>query len=286
MTDVASDQAAPTNIDEALLAFQRDMPTLRKDRDGQVGNQRTKYADLAQANEVIVSRLNDLGCVWVCSPVIVGDNPGRFVLAWDLTHVPSGTKRVGQFPILGDSPMKYGSAITYGRRYALLAVTGVVAEDEDDDGQAFEEGVQRRPPSGRARQARPAQAPGATRRHAGPAPAGRGTTPPLPGDDEEPPVGGEDTAQEGAQGPIDRARPDAPGTIERRQVTRIQTVFGELGFKGDENRDNRLDIVRRILRLDAPPASTTDLSHEQGETVIAALVEKQKQERAQRGEGG
>jgi hypothetical protein len=262
------------SVDEVLLAFQADLPRLFKNRDGQVGNQRTKYADLVQANEVIIPRLNGMGCIWVCTPLIVGTDPGRFVLHYELTHVPSGTKREGSFPILGDSPMKHGSAITYARRYALLAVTGVIPEDDDDDGQAFEEGVQRRPPSGRARQARPAQAPGATRRHAGPAPAGRGTTPPLPGDEAEP-VGDEDTA-----------RPDAPSTVDRRQVTRIQTLFGELGYGGDPNRDTRLDIVRRILRLDAPPASTNDLSADEAKTVIDALVARAKQSGAPQSQEG
>lgn len=34
------------------------------------------------------------------------------------------------------SPQRIGSAITYARRYALMAMVGVVASDEDDDGAA------------------------------------------------------------------------------------------------------------------------------------------------------
>lgn len=261
----------PENIDEVLWIFQGDMPVLVKDKKGQVGNQKTRYADLVQANEQVLTRLNALGCIWVCEPTIVGSDPGRFVLAWELKHVPSDTKRTGQFPILGDSPMKHGAAITYARRYSLLAVTGVIPEDEDDDGQAFDDSVRRAAPSGRARGQRPPRAQGTTTRRQ--APAGRGDVPALPGDDEAPPVD-EDTA-----------RPDGAGTIDRRQLSRIQILFGELGYKGDANRDRRLDITRRILRLDTLD-TTSALSYEQAETVIAALVAKKEQAGAPAGETG
>jgi hypothetical protein len=40
-----------------------------------------------------------------------------------------------EFPVLQKTPQAYGSAITYARRYALAALVGVAA-DEDDDGNA------------------------------------------------------------------------------------------------------------------------------------------------------
>ncbi len=179
------------------------------------------------------------------------------------------------FPIKGENPMQLGSGITYARRYALLAVTGVAPEDEDDDGQAFDDSVRRQAPSGRARGQRPARAAGTTTR--GPAPAGRGNAPALPGDDvpppDEPPVD-EDTA-----------RADAAGTIEKRQLSRIQILFGELGYKGDENRAARLDVTRRILRLDARD-TTSALSAQQADTVIEALVERKRQAGAPAGQEG
>ena len=252
--------AEPKSVDEALLIFQADLPVLKKDRDGQVGNQKTKYADLTQANEVVLPRLNALGCIWTCSPIIAGSDPGRFVLHWELRHVPSGTLRSGQFPILGDSPMKHGAAITYARRYALLAVTGVIPEDEDDDGRSFEDGhaVARRAASGRARQA---QRPPAGQVVDPPRRSNRAAAPPLPGDDEPPPPAeGEPPAPQSSG-----VRPD--------QHRAMHAAWRELGFVGDENRDNRLMITRNLLHL-PELNSSADLTAEQADTVIAALRDR------------
>ena len=54
------------------------------------------------------------------------------------------------------TPQTIGGAITYARRYALLAVTGVAPDDDDDDGQAAEDesqevrALQQLPPETRA----------------------------------------------------------------------------------------------------------------------------------------
>jgi hypothetical protein len=57
----------------------------------------------------------------------------RFVLAYKLLHV-SGESVAGEYPLpTGGTPQALGSAITYGRRYALCAVTGLAPEDDDDD---------------------------------------------------------------------------------------------------------------------------------------------------------
>jgi len=121
---------------EALLALQADPPVLTKNRSGQVGNQKTRYADLVNVNTVVLSRLNGLGILWTCCPTMTADG-SRFVLDYELRHVASGEAKSGQYPIKGtDNPQQQGSAITYARRYALLAITGIAAEDEDDDGQS------------------------------------------------------------------------------------------------------------------------------------------------------
>lgn len=123
----------PKDIDEALLMLQSDPPLLTKNKDGQVGNQKTRYADLVQVNAQVLSRLNALGLVWKCRPDL--ELPDyRFVLRYELKHIASGTAESGIYPLKGENAMQQGSAITYARRYALLAVTGIAAEDEDDDG--------------------------------------------------------------------------------------------------------------------------------------------------------
>jgi len=161
------------NISEVLLDLQADPPVLVKDKKGQVGNQKTKYADLVQVNEVVLSRLNKLGVIYSCTPTL--DDEGKFVLAYELEHVESKTSKTGRYPLkLADNPMQMGSAITYARRYVLLAITGIAAEDEDDDGHGANghrtaQRQQRQPaPSGQATAQR-AQRPAAT-------------PPPLPGE--------------------------------------------------------------------------------------------------------
>jgi len=161
----------PATLAEALLELQASPPVLTKNKAGH----QSKYADLVQVNEQVLSRLNELGVTWSCLPTLTDE--GKFVLEYELEHVASATKKSGRWPLkLSDNPQQMGSATTYGRRYALLAVTGIAAEDEDDDGRAAAAG-------GRTaqRQQRPQ-----------PAPAGQATTqraqrpaatpPPLPGE--------------------------------------------------------------------------------------------------------
>lgn len=124
----------PKDIDEVLLILQRERPVLTKDKKGQVGNQKTRYADLVQVNAVVVGRLVELDTIWVCRPHL---DAGVFGLHYQLRHVPSGTEKAGIWPLkLSENPQQMGSAVSYGRRYALLAVTGIVSEEEDDDGEA------------------------------------------------------------------------------------------------------------------------------------------------------
>lgn len=123
----------PQNIDEVILRIQQNPPVLVKDKAGQVGNQKTKYANLEQVNEKVLPRLNELGTIYVCLPNLQDD--ARFALEYELKHVASGTTKTGKYALkLSENPQAMGSAITYARRYALLAALGLVAEEEDDDG--------------------------------------------------------------------------------------------------------------------------------------------------------
>lgn len=240
----------PKDIDEVLLILQADLPVLRKDRDGQVGNQKTKYADLAQANEQILTRLNKLGTTWVCTPTVMLPDY-RFVLQYELKHVASGTVKGGTWPLKGDTPMQQGSAVTYGRRYSLLAVTGVVAEDDDDDGGAASGRQYAQRAAQRPRQQRPAEEPaegGRTAQRA--AQRSRGAQPPLPGEDADP-----------------------NGKVGQDQHRHMHALWRELGFGGDENRDNRLTITAKILGM-PDLDSSADLTRGQAGQVIAALRER------------
>jgi hypothetical protein len=244
-TPVLGPPPPPSNLDEALAVFQADPPILKKDKAGH----QSKYADLVQVNTVVLARLNALGVVWKTKPTLLDD--GKFVLVYELLHVPSGTRETGTWPLkLSDNPQQMGSAVTYGRRYALLAVTGVAAEDEDDDGQ----GAVGRRPAQRA----------ATRQAARPAPAAEGqvtqrlmrqhtTRPALPG--------------ESADDPADDV-----------QVRHMYALWRDLGMGGEDKRTRRLELMCEWLGLESLDTSK-GLTRGQVATVIKQLAAKREQVR-------
>lgn len=129
----------PKNINQVILAVQRMNITVKKRARGAVRADKVdRYADLKEVNAEVLTVLNNLDTTWSCEPTLLPDSaqgPGRFVLRYELLHVPSETAKHGDYPLGAGKPQEMGSAITYARRYALLAVTGVIAEDDDDDGQ-------------------------------------------------------------------------------------------------------------------------------------------------------
>ena len=66
-----------------------------------------------------------------------GGVKGRLVPVYtDLIHAPTGEFERTQIeiPITRLDPQSMGSAITYGRRYTLLAALGLTSDEADDDG--------------------------------------------------------------------------------------------------------------------------------------------------------
>lgn len=127
----------PANLDEAMAMFQANLPSITKDEKATVksdkGNYSYGYAGLDTVSEKVLRELGKLGVSWRCRPTI--DESGKFVLAYRLKHVAEG-EETGVWPLQGGTPQQIGSAITYARRYALMAVTGVFPSNEDDDGAA------------------------------------------------------------------------------------------------------------------------------------------------------
>lgn len=116
----------------ALAAFQKALPRIGKGNTANTGTYSYKYADLSDVSEAILPLLGEHGLSFSAKPTL--DEQGRFVLAYCLRHV-SGQEDSGAYPLPSSgSPQQVGSAISYARRYALLAVTGVAPGGEDDDG--------------------------------------------------------------------------------------------------------------------------------------------------------
>lgn len=222
--------------------FQQDPPTLVKDKAGQAGNQPTKYADLAQVNRVVLSRLNKLGVIFVGKPTLceVGAE-WKFCLKYRLTHIKSGEKEEGLYPLpVNENPQRMGSAISYSRRYVLNALTGVAAEDEDDDGATRPRTAQRqaKPRSQASRPDTTGQGPATAQRGAGQA------GPPLP--------------SEGA-------------TLSAAQRAKIGAMFNGTGMT---NRVERLTVTSSIIGREI--GSADELTGAEAHQVIGVLIEAEK----------
>lgn len=95
---------------------------------------KSKYADLASIWEACRAALAANGLSVTQIPD--GGDAEHMTLSTTIMH-SSGEWISGNYPIrpIKNDPQGIGSAITYARRYALSAMVGVVA-DEDDDGEA------------------------------------------------------------------------------------------------------------------------------------------------------
>jgi hypothetical protein len=91
---------------------------------------RSKYADLSNCIEAVIEALNNNGIGLmqrtyeskdgVMVETVFVHESGE-VMECGLLHVPAGKQ----------DPQGYGSALTYARRYSLLAATGLAPEDDD-----------------------------------------------------------------------------------------------------------------------------------------------------------
>ena len=116
----------------ALLAVQKSAPVLRKDSKNP--HFKNTYIGLDSLMETILPLLNDNGLVLLQFPTIHGGAPA---LRTRILHAKTGTEIEDTMLLVldRDNPQGQGSAITYARRYALMSILGLVA-DEDDDGAA------------------------------------------------------------------------------------------------------------------------------------------------------
>lgn len=98
-------------------------------RDGKA----TPYADMAAVVDAAKEALAENG-LSISQLTDVAEN-GDMFLVTQMTH-SSGQWLRGWYPIkpVKNDPQGLGAAITYARRYSFCAITGVVAEGEDDDG--------------------------------------------------------------------------------------------------------------------------------------------------------
>lgn len=160
-----SDKTPEQQFADALAAFQSEVPAIRKGNTATVrsdkGNYSYDYADLTDITEAALPLLAKQGLSFIATPTVTDHG---FVLRYALLHV-AGHRESGDFPL--PDPSKYGaqqigSWLTYSRRYALCAVTGIAPGGDDDDGERAKD-ARAAEPLPRAPRKR-----GATTRHNGP----------------------------------------------------------------------------------------------------------------------
>lgn len=115
-----------------LIDLQSDLPKLKKDATNPFF--KSKYASLDTITEQVFPVLQKHNFTFVALPS--ANQLGEPTLKYFLQHT-SGESLAGEMKLLlkAEDPQAQGSAITYARRYALCALLGLVA-DEDDDGNA------------------------------------------------------------------------------------------------------------------------------------------------------
>lgn len=116
------------NIATALVKAQREFgPALKTSKNPHF---KSKYADLAACVEAVIDALNNNGIALIqptreCTDGVTVEtlflHESGETLSAGVLHVPAAKH----------DPQGYGSALTYARRYSLMAACGIAPEDDD-----------------------------------------------------------------------------------------------------------------------------------------------------------
>ncbi len=119
-----------SNLLSKLFDAQKEMPSIQKNAINP--HFKNTYVSLDGVLEIVLPVLHDRGLLLMQSPTNVDGQPALETAIYD---VESGEDvRSVMMLVLGkDDPQGQGSALTYAKRYAILSILGLTA-DEDDDG--------------------------------------------------------------------------------------------------------------------------------------------------------
>lgn len=116
------------NIAAALVKAQKNFaPALKTSTNPHF---RSKYADLSACVEAVIDALNEAGIALVqkCHECESGVTVETVFLHESGETLDAGRLHV---PAAKHDPQGYGSALTYARRYSLMAACGIAPEDDD-----------------------------------------------------------------------------------------------------------------------------------------------------------
>lgn len=126
---IVADPPQTASFLSALAALQAEAPTLRKDKvNPHFGS---KFAGLDTVVEAIQPLLTKHGLVWITMPDHDEHGP---TLNYRLALAETGDGLTGSMPLMltKQDSQGLGSALTYARRYALVSVLNLIADDDDD----------------------------------------------------------------------------------------------------------------------------------------------------------
>ena len=116
------------NIAIAFVKAQRDFaPALKTSTNPHF---KSKYADLAACVEAVIDALNTNGIAMIQR---THDDQTGVTVETVFIHESGETIESGRLhvPAAKNDPQGYGSALTYARRYSLMAACGIAPEDDD-----------------------------------------------------------------------------------------------------------------------------------------------------------
>jgi hypothetical protein len=145
MAKATPQSSEPATVYAALLRAREEFQPVVKSETADVGKFTYKYVDLGTVLAAVTPALTKHGLILVQTVDFLAHN---VVLLTRLVHVDSGTDIVSGYPLQPakpNDPQALGSAITYARRYAILALLGLAPED--DDAQQASKPAHRQPPT-------------------------------------------------------------------------------------------------------------------------------------------
>jgi hypothetical protein len=250
----------PTSLAAALALLQTRLPKIDKGKTATVKGETAQgkpfsysydYADLADVTAHLMPLLGEVGLSFVSMPTLNAD--GKFVLRYSLIHDSDSEPLTGEYPLPIDikSPQAMGGAITYARRYCLTAITGAVADADDDASSAqTETGGGRGGRRGGQHSRRTDASPERVERDHAAALAGPG-----PDDEDDWP---------------EAARPGSrPASQDENRRRAMMAEFSKAGLADDAHRDERLRGIAAVVGR--PVASSSELTPAEVEQVITAL---------------
>jgi hypothetical protein len=128
---------------KALLQAKQKLPVIAKTKTANIqhnggGSHRYTYADLADVDSQATPVLAEYGLL-VDFEMHKADD-GNQILTGMLIHPESGGFKTSEWDVTGRTPQDQGSSITYGRRYLIGILTGIIT-DEDTDGRQAQPGA-------------------------------------------------------------------------------------------------------------------------------------------------